>query len=159
MAQYLTTTEFQGRSIVPPQLITWINGQDSSWLDTQLASFSGYLDARLRKRYSVPFADPSEIVKVWVTDVVSLRLYLRRGVDSTDAQFAQVQRNSDRAFVEIKEAADAVDGLFDLPLLSAGGATAVDKGGPFVYSETSPYVGLDVQRETARAEDSNGVGT
>jgi hypothetical protein len=28
-----------------------------------------------------------------------------------------------------------------------------------VYSETSPYVGFDIQRSRGRREDSNGSGT
>ncbi len=160
MSQYVSVAEFQARSIVPPELIAWVNNRNATWLDAQLTMISGYLDGRLRKRYVVPLQSVPETVKLWVTSIVTRRLYEFRGVDPTDAQFASIKAEADRAMLEIKEAADAEEGLYDLPLTAAtGSASAATKGGPFVYSETSPYVGFDVQREIARQEDLAGYGT
>ena len=60
----------------------------------------------------------------------------------------------DTAKDEIKEAADSVDGLFDLPLIMAGAATsAITSGGPMGSSSASPYRWTDDQFTRGNDED------
>lgn len=134
------------------------------WLDGQLLNRSGWLDSRLRKRYAAPFADPvAETVTGWLCDIVTLRAMLKRGVDPTDAQFAEIKARHDTAELQVTEAANSDTGLFDLPLNSgltgAPSATGIVRGGPFVYSEQSPYVFRDIQAGIGRDEDSGGGGS
>jgi phage gp36-like protein len=152
MTAYLDRSAFKARSIMPATDVDDLESIAAGWVDMQLEQVSRWIDSRLRKRYDAPFdvATCPEIVKSWLTRLVTLRAYLRRGVDATDAQFEMIKADAEAAAVEIKEAADSADGLFDLPLKDSSKATGVSQGGPFVYSEASPYDFIDVQREAVR---------
>jgi hypothetical protein len=118
------------------------------------------MDARLRKRYAVPFASPvPPAVQGWLTDIVGLNVLLRRGTDPSDAQFQEFKAKHDTAMAEVREAADSVEGLFDLPLRDDTPATGITKRPPRGYSETSPYVFTDRMRRTGRDEDERGSGS
>lgn len=159
MAAYLTLAAFKVRSLMPQTDVEALEALAPGFVDGQLEYYSRWIDARLRKRYAAPFETPNETVKEWLSRLVTVRCYLRRGVDPTDEQFVSIKEDRDEARDEIKEAADSETGLFDLPLLDAADGTAVSKGGPYGYSEQSPYVAFDRQAETGRTEDRNRTGT
>jgi hypothetical protein len=157
---YLSLSEFKLRTTLPAEYVDAIETAQAGWIAAQLESWSKWIDARLRKRYAAPFSDPyPEAVLSWLGRIVTLRCMLRRGVDATDAQFIEIKADADAAVLEVKEAADSETGLFDLPLLSVSDTSAIVKGGPFCYSEQSPYVAFDAQRETGRDEDRFRGGT
>ena len=87
------------------------------------------------------------------------RAALKRGVDPSDQQFSEIREDATKAEKEIEEAANSHDGLFDLPLLDSEKTSGISKGGPRVYSEASPYVFMDVQRDAGRGEDDSRRGT
>lgn len=164
---YLDVDEFKARTIAPSSLVDGdfldptgaFDDPDkiaarASWrtfVESQLRIETSRINARTRKRYAAPFADPvSEIVLGWLTSLVTPKLYERRGWDPSDAQAQSILADADTARAEMKEAADSVDGLFDLPLRQDSGTTGVAKGGPLVYSEASPYEWIDVQRAAVR---------
>lgn len=157
---YITVDEFKALSVMPSSTIESIESSSPGWIDTQLEYWSAQIDSRLRKRYEVPFASPYPIaVKGWLARIVTVRCFLKGGVDPSDLQFAEVKADADMALAEIKEAADSNTGLFDLPLRENTTDTGVSRGGPFGYSEASPYVWMDGQAETGRYEDSSRRGT
>jgi hypothetical protein len=84
---------------------------------------------------------------------------IRRGADPNDAMFGELSKIAAFADAQITQAADAVNGLFDLPLTSDTTASGVAKGGPRWYSETSPYVWQALQREVGVGEDEIAEGT
>lgn len=130
------------------------------FLDARLTRVSAWLDSRLRKRYEAPFASPyPEAVLGWLVDIVTEAAYRRRGLDPNDPQAEQYAADANTAREEVKEAADAEKGAFDLPLRQNTTADGITKGGPLGYSEQSPYVGFSKQRETAQNEDCSGTGT
>jgi hypothetical protein len=132
------------------------------FITTELSDWTSYMDSRLRKRYAIPFIEPVPFaVKKWLTDIVSKRVYERRGYNTSSAQDANaVQAPYDQAIAEIKEAADSNTGLFDLPLRDdLPGQSGIARGGPFAYSEQSPYVNADRQESIGRQEDANGTGS
>jgi hypothetical protein len=160
MASYLTTAEFQTRTLIPGEFVDAIEAVDDGWTLIQLEEASAWLDSRLRKRYAAPFESPYPVqVLSWLTRLVTVRCYLKRGVDATDEQFQSIQQDAMDAKAEILDASNGDAGLFDLPLRSDTTATGISKGGPFGYSEQSPYVWASMQRTTGRGEDSNGRGT
>jgi len=157
---YLTTSEFKTRSLIPSGYVDDIESADSGWTLIQLEEASAWIDSRLRKRYAAPFTSPYPVaVLSWLTKLVTVRCYLKRGVEATDEQFVSIQQDAMDAKAEIKEAADSNVGLFDLPLRSDTTATGIDRSGPFAYSEQSPYVGFSRQARTGRTEDGNGSGS
>lgn len=151
---YLDIDELAERTIAPTSLVMgehldptarapWV-----TFVGSCLKIETSKINARLRKRYETPFATPyPEIVRGWLVALVTPLLYRRRGVDSSDEQIVAVDAAAKAALDEMKEAADAVDGLFDLPLKQDDTSSAISKGGPLGYSEASPYTWTDVQRE------------
>ena len=133
---------------------------DAGWTLIQLEEASAWIDSRLRKRYAAPFSAPYPVqVLSWLTRLVTVRCNLKRGVDATDVQYSSIQQDAADAKAEILDASNGDAGLFDLPLRSDTTATGISKGGPFGYSEQSPYVGFTMQARTGREEDRNGRGT
>src|SRR6187402_3667742 len=106
MAAYLDLEAFKARTIMPEQDVSDVEAAAPGWVLLQLEQCSRWLDSRLRKRYAAPFdvATCPEIVKSWVTRLVTLRVYLRRGVDATDAQFDLIRADAENSTAEVKEA-------------------------------------------------------
>lgn len=158
---YLDLDAFKLRTIMPSGYIDAIERVEPGWTVQQLESWSLSIDARLRKRYSVPFAEDAtpETVKQWLTQIVTKRAWLKHGVDPQDPQWPTVENDYDTALAELKEAADGNEGLLDLPLLDTADTSAVTKQATRGYSEHSPYVGFDQQAAIGRGEDCNGGGT
>lgn len=157
---YLTFAEFRSLTLMPSDDVDAIELASSGWIDSQLEYWSAQIDSRLRKRYAAPFASPYPLaVQGWLARIVTVRCYLKMGVRASDEQFAEIKADADAAVTEVKEAADSVTGLFDLPLRADTTSTGVSKGAPMVHSEASPYVWTDVQADRANSEDSNRGGT
>jgi hypothetical protein len=160
MAAYLTVTTFKLHSEMPSAYVVELETAEPGFLDAQLARTSRDVDGRLAKRYAVPFVSPvPDVVLGWVARIVTARAWRKRGVDAQDEQFVQVQRDADAAWAEVREAADSNEGLFDLPLRADTSASGIVRGGPFGYSEQSPYVHTDRQVDVGRQEDQNRGGT
>lgn len=129
------------------------------WIDAQLLRFSRRIDDQVGKQYARPFVAPyPETVTGWLADIVTWRAYRRRGVDPDDRAMVDARADYERALAEIAEAANAQDGKFELPLVS-GGAQAISRTAPMVYTESSPYVWKDAQASEALDEDAAGEGT
>jgi hypothetical protein len=159
MSSYLSILEFKLLTVAPQEAVDDVETVQPGWVAAQIAAYSSRVDAQLRKRYAAPFTAPYPTqVQLWITSLVTEALMLRRGVDSQDAQYQSIQASAEQARVELKEAANSQDGLWDLPL-SASQASAISKGGPKGYSEASPYVWTNVQAARAQTEDENGEGS
>lgn len=161
MASYLTLLEFEDRTVLPVEYVAAIEASRPGWTLVQLEMSSRWVDARLRKRYAVPFQTPTpEIVLQWVTRLVTFECWQRRGYDPADPSMERAEKDADTARAEVLEAANGEVGLFDLPARQdLPSASGVVRSGPRVYSEASPYVGNTVQACDGRDEDSNGQGT
>lgn len=157
---YLSPAAFANLSVIPQEYLDAVEAAKPGWLAAQLEAESSLMDARFRKRYAAPFAEPvPEVVKLWLARIVTLTVYLRRGVDATDEQYQDIREAAAVAKKEILEAADSNVGLFDLPLRADTTKSGVVRTGPFGYSEQSPYAWMDEQARVGRDEDRNGGGT
>jgi hypothetical protein len=159
---YLTVDEFTVRSVVPPELVAALETAQPGWILAQLQQWSRWIDMRLSKRYAVPFDAPyPEAVQAWLTRIVTREFYRRRGVDPSDEQQSSILKSGDDAEAEVKEAADAQVGLIDIPSVPNGPSkgSIITRGATRCYSETSPYVALDMQRTRGRNEDRNRRGS
>lgn len=122
---------------------------DVGFVNSRLAIGTSDINGRLRKRYACPFAAPvPEVILGWLTNIVTPELYERRGWDPTSAQGVSILAAADRARAEMKEAADSVTGLYDLPLLDTGASTGVTSGAPLASADASPYAWVDAQAAT-----------
>jgi len=159
MAAYLTVERFKLLSSIPSSYIDTIEKATPGWTLAQIEAESAWLDSRLSKRYDAPFASPPPvIVERWITKIVTREAYKKRGYDPTDKQGQLYEQDRTEAMAEIKEAADSVDGLFELPKRADTTESGVERGFPQVYSETSPYAFTDVQGDVGHNEDANGGG-
>jgi hypothetical protein len=158
MAAYLNIAALKLRTVMPPEFLDAIETLQPGWVDAQLEQMSRWIDSRLMKRYAVPFIEPyPEVVRGWLARLVTFEAWQRRGWDPQDPQAVQVQRAAEQVREDVKEAADAVTGLYDLPTLD--GKSSISKPRTFGYTEQSPYVWADQQMITGRDEDDWGGGS
>lgn len=156
---YLNLTQFRARTLMPQVDITAVETETPGFTLSRLTTWSAKIDTRLRKRYAVPFTAPvPEAVLEWLTKIVTYELYLKRGVDPSDQTLALIHADKENAEAEIKEAANAQDGLFDLPVNDTQDAEAASKAAGLMYTEASPYTWTDIQRAAGRSEDQSGGG-
>jgi hypothetical protein len=160
MAGYLTLEQFKLQATLPSEFIDQLETEQPGFTQTQLDLESSRIDARLRKRYQAPFADPTPlIVQDWLSKIVTLTVWLRRGTRDTDQAIGLAEKQSQQAFDEIKEAADAEKGLFDLPLRQDTLVSGITRPKVRSYSETSPFLSQRNQALVGRQEDRDGQGT
>lgn len=157
---YDTVDGFKDRTTLPSTFVDELVNARETWMAAQLEDGSAWIDAQLAKRYAVPFADPApRIVCRWLAAIVTMRCWIKRGFDPEQKDVEFAIKDYDQAVEEIKQAADSEVGLFELPLRSDTNTIGVSKGGPFVYSEQSPYVWMTRQACVGREEDRNGQGS
>ena len=165
MATYLTYQQFRGLAVIPSGFVDDVEKTSPGWVDTQLEYWARWLDSRLRKRYATPFAAQDATpptpatVQGWLARIVTVRVWLKRGVDPDDLQYATIAADADAAFAEVLEAANSDEGWFDLPLRVDANGSAITQGNPRSYSEQSPYVWTDRQRSIGINEDAAGGGS
>lgn len=130
------------------------------WCELQFQVHSAHIDGRLRKRYAAPFVAPYALMlETWISALVTLRANVKLGVRQTDEQFQTAVTDDKQARDDIKEAADAEDGLFDLPLRANTTESGIVAATTLCQTERSPYVGFDVTKAAADLEDQNGRPT
>lgn len=164
MARYLDIDGLKLETVLPSSYVDDVEAMEPGWLDRQIVSRGRWIDAQLSKRYATPFAafDAAEptpsAVQGWVARLIAPLIMFKRGVDQSDAQFDLIREDADEAKAEIQAAADAEEGLWELPLRD-GGPSGVRRGATRSYSERSPFVHTDVQRRVAFHEDQAGEGS
>jgi hypothetical protein len=143
---YLDVAAFKVASILPATYVDGIEASEVGWTLAALTRESGWIDSRLRKRYSAPFDTPyPPTVIAWLEAIVSDLVLLKRGIDPSDSQAARVADRATAAKAEIAEAADSDRALFDLPLAGTS-ATAISQGGVLASHEASPYAWTQQRR-------------
>jgi hypothetical protein len=156
---YISLERFKVLSVMPTEDIDAIEQKTAGWCEEQSNLISREIDARLCKRYAVPFDAPvSTVVEGWVSKILTPRAYWKRGTNPGDEQTRIINDAAQAAWLEVKEAADAKEGLFDLPRIEGSKESGVVRGGPLVYSETSPFVWRTRQGERGHQEDNSGNG-
>lgn len=160
MPAYLTVDAFKNLSVMPSAFVDELERREPGFVEAQLERLSAWIDTRLRKRYAAPFAAPvPAAVQGWLADLATERCYVKRGYSPQDEQSSTYASDAATARAEIQQAADAQNGLFDLPLRQDTTASGIVKGAPLAYTEASPYVFTDEQGRTGHAEDANGSGS
>lgn len=153
MAAYLTFAEFKARTVLNNADVDLVNTKKADFFETCLADESAWIDARLCKRYGVPFTAPvPSAVFRWLVQIVTFKACLVLGWSPESAQDAWIKDQHDLAIAEVKEAADSETGLFDLPRRQDLTTSGITKAGPLGYSEASPYTWTTRQAEMAALE-------
>lgn len=125
-----------------------------------VTAVSAMFDARLAKRYAVPFGgDPfepaqvPEAIKWHVAAVVVYTLWKKRGFNPSSDQDALIEKDRDEALAWLKEAADSKDGLVELPLRADSNTSGIIGAKPISAHQASPYAWTDEQAYEGRIED------
>jgi hypothetical protein len=156
MPSYLTTAQYRSITTLDGSLVDLCTskGKDvQRWLDMA----SAHIRSRLVKRYAVDFAapgpTPDKIIE-WLALLVDIPVCKCVGATPEGRVDDWAREDEARVNAELKEAADAENGMFELPLRNTDptGASAINKGGPFVASNTTIYGFFDAQ-QTARDSD------
>jgi hypothetical protein len=137
--------DFRSRSIMPERDVDDLWRRRRGLLEALLQGALADITARLRKRYATPFDPRPDVVVNWQIKIVTPEAYRARGYNPQDPTMEQAEKDRDRSYEQIKEAADSVDGLYDLPLKEDVDVSGITKGGPLGYSEASPYAWTDAQ--------------
>lgn len=164
---YLDLNRFKELTIMPGTDVDALEALEAGWILRQVERVGSAINARLVKRYAVPFGadgtprtDVPGIIEDWIVAIVTLRAYAKRGFNPSDAMAdVAIVQPAAEAEAAIKEAANSETGLFELPLLDSDVVGGVTKTGPLAYTETSPFVWTDVQSEAGYAEDAARSGT
>ena len=149
---YLTVEQFTQRTVAPGAAVSEVEGQYPGWLQIQINSLASLINARLAKRYAVPFdaGSPPEQILNWLTRLVTVQLYFKRGFDPTDAQSAALIADRDAVYAEIKEAADAQNGLWELPLRADSPQGSAVRSPILFSADPSPFERIDRQASRYR---------
>jgi hypothetical protein len=147
---YLTPEQFFELTLVPQDRLDALQARYPRFLEAQLEGKSGVIDSLLRKRYVAPFVAPyPEPVKQWLWRMLDPIVYLKIGVDASDEQISEIIADGQRVLVELKEAADAKEGLYDLPLRADTTTSGISKPTVLTQSDPTPYVGILTQAQRA----------
>jgi len=142
---FLTFESWKARSRLGPEKCNDLYARAPVQVDTCLSDVSYWINARLRKRYDELQYPQDPTVLGWTRDIVDFDMFILQGGDPSSEQDATFKERAETARAEVKEAADAKDGLFDLPLRKDITATGVTKGYPRACSDASPYTWTDRQ--------------
>lgn len=171
MSRYMLTERFRDLTIMPAPDVDALEALEGGWLQRRIDRWGARIDAKLRKRYAVPFgAEPVAPIDVrvdvplaiedWVVALVTLDAYQKRGFNpSSEMDSVSILTPATTAQKEIDEAANSETGLFELPMRASSDAGGVTKGGVLSYTEASPFVWTDVQAQAGREEDRAREGS
>lgn len=154
MSQYLTPETFRDAYGVMRRedFDDLVKRAGAVWVVTQFRIVSDRIDSLCEKRYATPFQQPySDTVCGWAAALVLPVFALRMGFAPNDAAIEGSKLSwadlAASAEAQIKEAADAEKGLYQLPLRRDLRGDGVVHGTPLFYSEPGPYDWIDRQAE------------
>lgn len=158
---YLDVPTFTTLTEMPVGDVQSVVDAAPGYIEARIALEQSRMNARLRKRYSVPFNQNGgavpDVVQGWLTAIVTPAVYRKRGVQpATEDQVKRLDELADAAIAEITEAANSQTGLFDLPLAEGATPGQIDRGEPLGESYASPYVATYSRDARAFEEDWNG---
>lgn len=150
MTPYLTFETWKTRSRLSSDDCNDIYAREPTKVTTFLADTTEWINSRLRKRYDEAALPTNGTILRWCRDIVDLEIFMLRGGNPSSAQDGLYKEHHDTAKAEIKEAADAATGLFDLPLKQDVTSTGIVKGAPIMEADASPWAWMDRQAEAVR---------
>ena len=102
---------------VPGPVLSEFDDNSPGRLSKMIVAVSRLMDSYLFKRYATPFKDPvPEVVKFHGTQILSHQLRVIIGFDPGSRQDEEIVNARNAAFAWLEQAANARDGLVELPL-------------------------------------------
>jgi len=115
---------------------------DAKWpgkLQALCSAASGWVDSRIGKRYVRPVPNPPDIIRKLTAWLVEPEAFMALGIRPSDEQWTLVEKHFEFVHEQLKEIADAKDGLYDLPLSANDDSSGIVAPVTLGYSEQSPY--------------------
>lgn len=143
MPTYLALATYKQRTTIDASVVQLCEnkGKDVSWW---LESASAQINTRLTKRYAVDFTSPGPVpdqIIFWLIRLVNIDVWECAGglPEGREDGWADAARK--QVYEELKEAADAENGLYELPLRNTDtlGSSAVNKGASFVHEDATVH--------------------
>ncbi|MDB4946228.1 MAG: uncharacterized protein JWP97_5762 [Labilithrix sp.] len=117
MSAYFDVDYLKMMGSVPGAVIDEFEAANPDRLDKMIAAISRLIDSHLFKRYATPFREPvPESVKFHGAQILSHQLRVVIGFDPGSAQDDQIIQARKDAFAWLASAANAREGLVELPL-------------------------------------------
>lgn len=117
MAAYFDVEYLRNMGSVPGAELDAFEVSYPNRLDALIEAVSRLMDSYLFKRYATPFKEPvPEVVKFHGTAILSHQLRVIIGFDPGSKQDEQIIQARTDAFAWLEKAANARDGLVELPL-------------------------------------------
>lgn len=116
MAGYFDVDYLKAMGSVPDDVLDEFDAAHPDRIDEMIVAVSRLIDSYLFKRYATPFSSPPEVVKLHGTAILSHQLRLKIGFDPGSQQDAQIVQARNDAFTWLQAAADAKEGLVELPI-------------------------------------------
>lgn len=148
IGSYLSQADFARNSNMSREAVVELEAREPGYLDRRLVLRSAEISSLLSKRYAVPLnmSEPPAMVIKWLVDLVTFDAFMKLGFGADDGNDAEIVKAKDEALAQLHEAADAKDGLYELPLREGDAANGISKTAPMSYSELSPYDAKYIQR-------------
>lgn len=116
MAGYFDYDYLSTMGSVPGPILAEFDESNPGRLVKMIEAISRLMDSYLFKRYATPFVDPvPEVVKFHGTQILSHQLRVAIGFDPGSQQDEQIIAARTAAFAWLEQAANARDGLVELP--------------------------------------------
>lgn len=151
-SSYVTTQRFILLTTIVEERIAELRARSPGYLEAILEAESRNLEDSLRHRYAIPFPSNHPTIEKWIVLLVQPEVALKAGYDPNDVAYQGFVRLYDVAREQIAMAAKPESTGVSLPLVSAQDSSAISKGGPFGYAESSPYTWTDEQALGGRYE-------
>lgn len=116
MTAYFDKAYLRTMGTVPGAELDAFDAANPGRLDAMIIAVSRLIDSYLSKRYATPFASVPEVVKYHGTQILSHQLRITIGFDPGSQQDDQIVQARKDAFAWLESAANARDGLVELPL-------------------------------------------
>lgn len=156
-----TADDYRQRTTISLKKVDRVLTDDHAGSNFLTVTIDGHLQwiySQLSKRYSVPFdeADAPDVLKVWLTRLTDLDVWLSIYQNPDGAEFDLYQRRAQTTETEVQAAANGESGLFEFV---KNQQTQVSKGGPISYSVASYQLVQRQQARRARQEEQDDLGT
>lgn len=157
-------------SRLPAELLARLDVIAPGFRLARLGLWDSWLNSQLSKRYDTTkfAADPTAtppvetppVLLLWQFTLTDFDCWVRLGRSSTDEDIQTHAAAVERVQREVADAASGQSGAYDIQL-SVGliPTTVINRPGPLIYTESSPFLAQRRQREQGRQEDQQGSGT
>lgn len=142
---YVDLSRFRALSVLDSARVDDLEARRPGFVLAQCELRSRDVEDKLRLRYRIPFPERHSTIERWIVWLVNVEVAFAIGFDNIDTGVELLREAATKAETEIAAAANPAIPAINLPLVDRTDASAISKGGPRGYSESSPYTWISRQ--------------